>query len=57
MKSITVTVLFGAEQRGEARAGVETRPAEPVDGTFTGNQCGRVAVADEGIVFDECGHR
>ena len=49
-------VVGRAEQGGEAGAGVEARPAEPVDRTVEGDERGRVAVADQRIVFDECGH-
>jgi hypothetical protein len=51
------TVFFRPEERGEARGRVEAKEAEPVDGAVTPDQRGRLAVADERIVFDSSGHR
>lgn len=50
------TVLGCADERREAGARVEPGPAQPVDGAVFCDQRGRVAVADEGIVFDQGGH-
>ena len=48
---------FRAQQRGEAGVGREIGPAQPVDGAFAVDQGGRLAIADQGIVFDLRGHR
>ena len=45
-------VLRPAQKRGEARASIEARPAQPVDGAALGDERRRLAVADQGIVFD-----
>src|SRR5260221_7192919 len=50
---------FGAaEYRGETGSGIEAWPAEPVDGAVDGDERGRLAVADEGVVLEsgEPGH-
>src|SRR5690606_24251877 len=49
-------VLRPAEQGGEAGAGVEARPAEPVDGSVARDERRRLAVADQGVVLDARGH-
>ena len=49
-------MLGRSEQRGEARAGIEPRPTEPVDRAGAGNQRGRLAVTDECVIFDSSGH-
>ena len=41
-----------AEQRGEAGAGVEARPAQPVDRAVAADQRGGLAVADQRVVLD-----
>ena len=46
-----------AEQRGEARARVEARQAQPVDRAVAADQRGRLGVADERVVLDPHGER
>ena len=45
-----------AQQRGETRRRVEARQAKPVDGPVAGNQRRRLAVADQGVVFNPRRH-
>ena len=52
-----VAVLRVAEQRGEERARVEARQAQPVDGAVTADERGRLQVADEPVVLDERHYR
>lgn len=47
-------MLFIAEERGKARAGIEAREAEPIDGTIAPDQSGGLAIADQGVVFNRC---
>ncbi len=49
-------VLLVAEERGEARARVEARKAEPVDAAMTRDERSGLQVADEAVVLDQCGH-
>src|SRR5713226_2540689 len=41
-----------AEQRSEARAAIEARPAQPIDGAAVGDEGGGLAIADERVVLD-----
>ena len=50
------TVALVAEQRREARIGIESRPAKPVDRPVAADQGGRFAIAHECIVFDPQRH-
>ncbi len=45
-------VLGRAEQRGKASPAVESGPTEPVDRPVLGDERRRLAVADQGIIFD-----
>ena len=45
-------VVACSEQCGEACAGIEARPAQPVDGTIPPDERGRFAVADECVIPD-----
>ncbi len=45
-----------AKQRREQRPGIETRPAQPVDGTVAGNKSRAFAIANKGVVFDALCH-
>jgi hypothetical protein len=54
--NLPAPVLWGPEQRREAGRGIEPRPAQPVDGTVTRDQCRGLAIADQCIVFDAAGH-
>jgi hypothetical protein len=45
-------VVGRAQKRGKARLAIEPRPAQPVDGALLGDECRRLTVADQGIVFD-----
>lgn len=45
-------VVRVAQQRGKARPRVEARPAQPVDGAVLGDDGGRLAVTDEGVILD-----
>ena len=49
---LPVTVLLGAEQRREARRGVEARQAQPVDRSVAADQGARLPVADQGVLLD-----
>ena len=51
-RDLPVAVFLGAEQGAEAGIGAEVGPAEPVDGAEVIDERSRLAVADEGIVFD-----
>ena len=51
-----MAVLVVSEQRGEARARVEAREAEPVDGPLARHERGGLQVADEAVVLDPRGH-
>src|SRR5438094_84191 len=51
------SVLLVAEERGEARAGIEAREAQPVDGPVAADEGGGLGVADERVVLDATGHR
>ncbi len=48
-------VLGLAQQGGEAGVRIESRRAQPVDGTVFRDQCGGAAIADQRIVFDSQG--
>src|SRR5581483_8206444 len=50
-------VLLRAEERCEARTGVEPRKAEPVDGPAAFDERRGLQVADQGVVLDASGHR
>ena len=50
-----VPVLGVAEQRGEDRARVEARQAEPVDAAVTADERGGLEVSDQPVVLD-AGH-
>ena len=45
-------LLLVAEQRGEARAGVEAREAEPVDRAVAADERRGLQVADQAVVLD-----
>jgi hypothetical protein len=45
-------VLGLAEERGEARRGIEARPAQPVERAVARDERGGVAVADQRVVFN-----
>jgi hypothetical protein len=45
-------VIGRAQQRSEARTGVEARPAEPVDRSGPCDKRRRLAVADQRVVFN-----
>ena len=47
-----MSVFRGSDQSRETRGGIEVRKAKPVDRTLLGDQCGCVAVADHGVIFD-----
>lgn len=47
-----VAAAVPIKQPGEDGAGVEAMKAAPVDGAVAGDQCGRVAVADQGVITD-----
>jgi hypothetical protein len=49
-------VLRSAEERGEAGAGIEPRPAQPIDRPMPRHQGRGFAVADEGVVFERRAH-
>ena len=49
-------VVARAEQGGEDRPRIEPRQAEPVDRSVLADQRRRLAVADQGVVFDPQGH-
>ncbi len=53
---LPVPVRLVAEQLGEARVGAEVGQAEPVDRSVMTDQCGRVEIADHGVVLDRQGH-
>jgi len=46
------SVVRGAEQRGEARRGIEMWQARPVHGTVAPDQRRRLKITDESVVFD-----
>ena len=52
-----VAVLRVAEQRGEERARVEARQAQPVDGAVATDERSRLQVADEPVVLYERHYR
>src|SRR5690606_9698819 len=45
------TVLRRAEKRGEARIGVEARPAQPIDGAVTADESRGLQVSDHRVIF------
>jgi hypothetical protein len=47
-----MSVFRGSDQSRETRRGIKVRKAKPVDRTLLGDQCGSVAVADQGVIFD-----
>ena len=47
-----MSVFRGSDQSRETRRGIEVRKAKPVDRTLLGDQCGSVAVADQGVIFN-----
>ena len=51
-----VAVFGVAEERREDGAGVESRHAEPVDGTVSADQRGGLEIADEPVILDTTGH-
>src|SRR5206468_5794997 len=55
-RDLPAAVLRGPEQRREARAGIEARPAEPVDRSIPPDERRRLAISNEGIVLDASGH-
>ena len=48
----SAAILRSTQQCGTAGTAVEPRPAQPIDRTAARDQRGRLAVADQGIVFD-----
>src|SRR5262245_12476822 len=50
------TMLGRSEQRTEAGAGIETRPAQPIDRSVLADQGSRLAIADDAIVLDAQWH-
>ena len=44
-------VLLVANERCQAGIGVEARPAQPVDRSVFADQCGRLAIADQAVIF------
>src|SRR5215472_7784653 len=55
-RDLPASVLGRAEQRGEARAAVETRPTQPVDRAVAADQRRRFAVANERVILDRGRH-
>src|SRR4029453_4546920 len=49
---LPAAVLLGAEQGGEAGIGIEGGPAQPVDRAPATHERCRLAIADQGVVFD-----
>src|SRR5579871_5805667 len=50
------TVVRRADQCRKAGTAVEAGPAKPVHRSVARDQCGGLAISDDGIVFDLCGH-
>src|SRR4029077_9296468 len=50
-------VALVAEERGEARTGVEVGETQPVDSAFAADQRHRLQVADHAVVLDPHRHR
>jgi len=55
-RDLPASVLGRAEQRGEAGAAVEARPAQPVDRAVAADQRRRLAVANERVILDRGCH-
>ena len=51
------SVLGRAEQRGEARGGIEARPTEPINRTGARHQRGRFAVSNQRVIFERGAHQ
>src|SRR5262245_64800192 len=51
-----MAVLFGAEKRGEASIGIETRPTQPIERAVARDQRGRLAIADQRVILDTGRH-
>jgi hypothetical protein len=49
-------VILVAEQGREAGLGIEARQAQPVHRTVRADQCGRLHVPDDGVIFDPACH-
>ena len=47
-----MSVFRCSDQSRETRGGIEVGKTKPVDRTLLGDQCGSVAVADQGVIFD-----
>jgi hypothetical protein len=46
-------VVLVAQQRGETCARVESRPAEPIDGSVARDERRRLTIADDCVVLDQ----
>src|ERR1700730_10813539 len=49
-------IVCGAEEIGETGGRIEARPAKPIDGKVAPDEGGRLAIADDRVVFDVQGH-
>src|SRR6185312_608630 len=49
-------IVVTTEEGSETCIGIETRPAQPVDGAVPPHQCRGHAVANQPIIFDLSGH-
>ena len=50
------SVVWCAEQSGETRTRVESRPAEPIDRATSRDECRRLAIPDDGVVLERRAH-
>ena len=55
-RDLPAPVLRCPEERGEARGRIEAGQAEPVDRPVPRHQGDGLAIADQRVVFDPCGH-
>src|SRR5436190_18943665 len=49
-------IVVIAQERGEHRAGIKARPAQPIDRTVPADQRGRLAIANERVILNALPH-
>ena len=49
-------VVGRSEKGGETGARIEARDAHPINGAVARHEGGSIEIADEGVIFDGCGH-